>query len=85
MPVYSARPPLTPPRILSVRLRRNGARTDGPGGGGACQAGGSKDGGRAAGVPRAEGAVPMSCHEPADRRCRSIRERPHPTLVPLPG
>src|SRR5215218_10940424 len=51
MPVYSARPPLTPPRILSVRLRRNWGRTDGgPGGGGGGQDGESIGGGRGGGA-----------------------------------
>src|SRR3954447_14105402 len=46
MPLYSARPPLTPPRILSVRLRRSWGRAGGPGGGGGgAQAGGSRAGG----------------------------------------
>src|SRR3954468_11728218 len=45
-PLYSARPPLTPPRILSVRLRRSCGRAGGiGGGGGGCQAGGSIGGG----------------------------------------
>jgi hypothetical protein len=34
MPLYWARPPLTPPITLSVRLRRSWPRTGGPGGGG---------------------------------------------------
>src|SRR3954462_8903321 len=42
MPLYSARPPLTPPRILSVRLRRSCGRTGGPGGGGGGRAGGGR-------------------------------------------
>src|SRR3954452_3445485 len=46
MPLYSARPPLTPPRILSVRLRRSWGRAGGPGGGGGgAQAGGAGGGG----------------------------------------
>src|SRR3954451_5991594 len=46
MPLYSARPPLTPPRILSVRLRRSWGRTGGPGGGGGgCHIGGARGGG----------------------------------------
>src|SRR6476661_3224383 len=52
MPLYSARPPLTPPRILSVRLRRSCGRAGGPGGGGGggCQAGGSSGGGLGGGA-----------------------------------
>src|SRR3954453_23201420 len=46
MPLYSASPPLTPPRILSVRLRRSCGRGGGPGGGGGgAQAGGWRGGG----------------------------------------
>src|SRR4051794_36000864 len=46
MPLYSARPPLTPPSTLSVRLRRSCGRAGGAGGGGGgCQAGGSSGGG----------------------------------------
>src|SRR3954465_2001456 len=45
MPLYSARPPQTPPSILSLRLRyscwRGAGRSGGGGGGGGCQAGGS--------------------------------------------
>src|SRR3954447_8978357 len=50
IPLYSARPPLTPPRILSVRLRRSWGRTGGPGGGGGgCHIGGARGGGGAGG------------------------------------
>src|SRR3954451_13526021 len=45
MPLYSARPPQTPPSILPLRLRyscwRGAGRSGGGGGGGGCQAGGS--------------------------------------------
>ena len=72
MPLYSARPPLTPPRILSVRLRRSCGRAGGPGGGGGgCQAGGSSGGGAAGAVLR--GAVRLSWRE----ACRSGRAAHH--------
>src|SRR3954451_16137717 len=48
MPLYSASPPLTPPRILSVRLRRSCGRAGGPGGGGG-GGGPSHGGGRGGG------------------------------------
>src|SRR4051794_11396749 len=49
-PLYSARPPATPPIILSVRLRRSWGGAGGPGGGGGgSQAGGSSEGGGVAG------------------------------------
>src|SRR3954462_2646934 len=60
-PLYSARPPLTPPRILSVRLRRSCRRTGGRGGGGGgCQAGGSSGGGGGGGGAAGGGAVVMA-------------------------
>src|SRR5688500_14493 len=50
-PLYSARPPATPPIILSVRLRRSCGRYGGSGGGGGgCQAGGSGVGGAGGGA-----------------------------------
>ena len=84
MPLYSARPPLTPPRILSVRLRRSWGRAGGPGGGGGgCQAGGSR---AAAGGGWSGGRCRCHGEKPADRRpAGTIREGPHPTLVPLSG
>src|SRR4051794_29356678 len=61
MPLYSARPPLTPPRILSVRLRRSWGRTGGPGGGGGgCHIGGSRGGGGLGGGAAGGGAVVMA-------------------------
>src|ERR687883_616055 len=50
MPLYSARPPETPPMTLSVRLRRSGGRSGGPAGGWWAIAGGSGDGGAGGGV-----------------------------------
>src|SRR3954463_12293479 len=57
-PVYSARPPATPPITLSVRLRRSCGRGAGPGGGGGghepggCSvAGGGAGGGGGGGQP----------------------------------
>src|ERR671933_227199 len=50
MPLYSARPPETPPMTLSVRLRRGGGRSGGPAGGWWAIAGGSGDGGAGGGV-----------------------------------
>src|SRR3954447_26200548 len=92
MPLYSARPPLTPPRILSVRLRRSCGRTGGPGGGGGgCHMGGSSGGGVGGGAGGGGGgdwAVVLRGGGRLSWReaCRSavqetIRERPHPTLV----
>src|SRR5215212_1281664 len=49
MPLYSASPPFTPPRILSVRLRRSCGRA-GRGSGGGGQDGGSIAGGRGGGA-----------------------------------
>src|SRR5215213_2392605 len=61
MPLYSARPPLTPPRILSVRLRRSWGRNGGPGGGGGgCHIGGSRGGGGLGGGAAGGGAVVMA-------------------------
>src|SRR3954466_15873691 len=68
MPLYSARPPLTPPRILSVRLRRSCGRAGGAGGGGGgCQAGGSRGGGRGGGAAGG-GAVVMARSLPTGRQ-----------------
>src|SRR4051795_10525826 len=52
MPLYRARPPLTPPSILSVLLRRSCERGGRPGGGGGggSQAGGSAVGGAGGGA-----------------------------------
>src|SRR5829696_2052479 len=58
-PLYSARPPLTPPKILSVRLRRSCGRASGPGGGG-CHIGGPRGGGGLGGGAAGGGAVVMA-------------------------
>src|SRR3954447_4214627 len=71
IPLYSARPPATPPTSLSVLLRRSCARPGGVAGG--SQAG-SADGGAGGGadvMPQA--SVPGGS--------LTIGERPHPTLV----
>src|SRR3954471_13191013 len=56
MPVYSARPPLTPPSTLSVRLRRSCGRAGGAGGGGGGrQARGGSGGGGGGGAGGSSG------------------------------
>src|SRR3954468_19506976 len=76
MPLYSARPPLTPPRILSVRLRRSWGRAGGPGGGGGgAQAGGVRaggGGGGGGGCGGGGGGGGCRCHDQktAERRSR---------------
>src|SRR3954449_3295654 len=77
-PVYSARPPATPPITLSVRLRRSCGRGAGPvGGGGGHQPGGGSAAGGGGDGGSAEVMAP-ACR--AGRR-RGIGEPPEPTLI----
>src|SRR5918999_1401689 len=81
MPLYSAKPPLTPPSILSVPLRRSGGRAGEPGSGGGCsQVGGSTDGGTGGGAD----VMGEACRA---RALRTIGEHPEPSLkyAPDPG
>src|SRR5688500_4808042 len=69
MPLYSAKPPQTPPAIESVRLLCSWGRTGGVG----C----SEDGGRGCGAE----VMAEACRATPSL---SIGEHPEPTLVPLP-
>src|SRR3954467_8930386 len=80
-PVYSARPPATPPITLSERLRRSCGRGTGPvgGGGGGEPHGWSPTGGGAEGGS-AEVMAPACPPEPPG----GIRERPGSPLILRP-
>src|SRR4051812_38665277 len=81
IPLYWARPPQTPPSILSELLRRSCARTGGPDGGGGGSQAGSTDGASGGGADVMPEASPSGGP-------LTIGERPHPTLVlppPRPG
>src|SRR6476646_6846675 len=81
IPLYSARPPQTPPSIESPVLRCSPDRGCGGGGGGG-DAGGGHVGGSTGGA--GGGAEVMAKAWPPGRRT-TIREPTHSTLVPLPG
>src|SRR4051812_1794720 len=99
MPVYSARPPATPPRTLSVRLRRSGGRGAarrglwgvgrGRGGGGGGGRGGGGGGapppvGSAVGGGAEGGSAEVMAEACRRRRPGGIREPPEPTLILAP-
>ena len=50
MPLYSARPPQTPPAIRSVPLRSSSGRAEAPGGGDGCSPAGGFTGGGVVGA-----------------------------------
>ena len=76
MPLYPARPPLTPPRILSVRLRRSWDAAGGGGGGG-----GGPDGGSSPAAGRGGGGGRSGCHDEkrADPGRRGIHQGTPPS------